>query len=60
MAIFYIHYVCRKNGKTVQETDDKVNLFPSRKEAESLAKASVEVFNVGCKAGVWSYVIKKM
>ena len=60
MSIFYIHYICVKNGKTVQETDDKVNLFVSRKEAKSLAEASIEVFNVGCKTGVWTYVIKKM
>lgn len=60
MSIFYIHYTCIKNGKTVQEMDDKQNLFASRKEAKSLAEASVETFNVGCKAGVWSYTIKKM
>ena len=60
MNIFYIHYVCLKNGKTVQEMDDKVNLFASRKEAKNFAEASVEVFNVGCKAGIWNYIIKKM
>lgn len=60
MSIFYIHYVCLKNGKTVQEMDDKQNLFTSRKEAKSLAEASIETFNVGCKTGVWNYVIKKM
>ena len=60
MNIFYIHYVCSKNGKTVQEMDDKQNLFASRKEAKNLAEASIETFNVGNKAGVWSYVIKKI
>lgn len=60
MSIFYIHYKCLKNGKTVQETEDKTNLFASRKEAKNLAKASVETFNAGCKAGIWTYSIKEM
>lgn len=60
MSIFYIHYTCIKNGKTVKDMDDKLNLFTSRKEAKSLAEESIETFNVGNKAGVWSYVIKKI
>lgn len=60
MSIFYIYYKCVKNGKTVRETEDKLNLFASRKEAKDLADASVETFNAGCKAGVWSYTIKEM
>ena len=60
MSIFYIHYVCLKNGKTVQEMDDKQNLFTSYKEAKNLAEASVDTFNAGCKAGVWNYTIKKI
>lgn len=60
MSIFYIHYKCVKNGETVKETEDKKNLFASRKEAKDLAEASVETFNAGCKAGVWSYRIKKL
>lgn len=60
MNVYYIHYICRKNGKTVKETDDKTNLVASRKEAKDLAKASVETFNAGCKAGIWTYSIKEI
>ena len=60
MSIFYIHYKCLKDGKTVQETEDKTNLFASRKEAKDLADESVACFNAGCKIGVWSYTIKRL
>lgn len=60
MDMYRIHYICRKDGRVVQTSYDKLNLFASRKEAKDLAKASIETFNAGCKAGIWTYSIKKM